>query len=431
MCALAHILKNQNYIVMGSDIDKSQIKCLKKDGFDVYLGHKASHINSSIDLVVYSSSIATSNPELVKAKKLGIHTINRGELLAEIVKDYKNVISISGSHGKTTTTSMIFEIFKNANLNPTAHIGGIIRSINSNYYLGGNDYFITEACEFRDNFLFMKSNLAVITNIEPEHMDYFKTKKNLHNSFQKFADNSIFVVTSEKINHNNKIKIGKNGFHSENEFLCDDGCYSFDCKYKNKFLFNAKLKVIGKYNIQNAIFAVAVAVHFNIDYKIIKYSLQNYMGVERRFDILNTNPSIIHDYAHHPSELRAVIDATKSWTLGKLIVVFQPHTYSRTASLMKDFNDSFKCCDRLIILKTYSARENEIIGGRAIDLYNNLYPDFKNKIIYFEDFSSCQKYLKFITKKQDRILFLGAGNIIDLAKNFTKEYSPTKNQNNK
>lgn len=420
MCALAHIFKSWGCDVSGSDIDKTQIKKLKKEGFNVYGTHNEKHIKADIDLVVVSSSISQDNPELIKAKNLNLKILSRGQVLAEVSKNFKNVIAVSGSHGKTTTTSMIFEIFKNANFNPTAHIGGIVRSINSNYYLGGNDFFITEACEFKDNFLYLKPTVSVITNIEPEHMEYFKTKRRLFNSFNTFAKNSKFVVTKNKIVHQNKICIGKTGYHSRELVLCEDGCYKFKLYYKNQFLFNLKLKVVGEYNVSNAVMACAVAKHYKIKNKTIKYSLENYEGVQRRFDIIAQDPKIIHDYAHHPSELKAVINATKFWTMGKLIVIFQPHTYTRTKTLMNEFLNCFDCCDILVIIKTYSAREQEIIGGRAVDLYENLKSTgkFNNKILYFDNFQSAHKYLKDISQKQDNLLFLGAGNIIELANMF-------------
>ncbi len=418
MCALAHILQSYGTQIYGSDIDKVQVENLSKSGFCVYLGHDKNNVVGDIDLLVYSSSIAPDNPEILKAKELGIKICNRGELLGMIAKQYKNVIAVSGAHGKTTTTSMIYEIFKTAKLNPTAHIGGIVRSENSNVVLGGKKYFITEACEFKDNFLYLRPTVGVITNIEAEHMDYFKTIKRLKQSFAKFVSNCQFVVTKKKIACKNKILIGKTGFHSQNHVLCEDGCYNFELMYKQKKLFDIKLKIIGEYNVENAVFACSVAKHFGIKDEYIKTALENFDGVQRRFDIIRRDPMIIHDYAHHPSELKAVINAVKPWTRGKLIVVFQPHTYTRTLSLMDGFYQSFCCCDELVILKTYSAREKEILGGRAVDLYQNLKKHLSSKIYYFDQFEDCRKFLDKRIKKQDKVLFLGAGNIEVLAKSY-------------
>lgn len=418
MSALAHILASDGTKIFGSDTDADQVCKLQKEGFCVFLGHDEGHVTKDIDLLVYSSSIPSDNPEIQKAKKLGIKIFSRGQLLGVISSRFKNVIAVSGSHGKTTTTSMIFEIFQKAGKNPTAHIGGIVRNVNSNIILGEKKYFITEACEYKDNFLYLLPTVGVVTNIEPEHMDYFKTFKNLKQSFAKFASNCDFVVTNKKIRCKQKIQIGKTGFHSENHVLCEDGCYKFDCMLKTKKLFEVKLQVIGEYNIQNALFAIAVAKHFGIENNCIKDALENFCGVQRRLDIIRYNPMIIHDYAHHPSEIKAVISAVKPWTSGRLFVVFQPHTFSRTLSLMQQFYQSFGCCDVLIILKTYSARENEIIGGRAIDLYNNLKKHFHSKIFYFDDFSDCKQFLDRKILKDDKVLFLGAGNINMLAKQY-------------
>lgn len=426
MCALAQILKQNGYNISGSDIRVDGLDDLKKQGIKVFCGHNRANIDPNCDLVVYSSSIATDNPELLAAQQLGIKTICRGCLLGEICKNYQNVISVSGSHGKTTTSAMIFEILIEAGLEPTMHIGGILRSTNSNYYIGDNQFFVTEACEFKDNFLYLESDVAVVTNIEPEHMDYFKTVRRLKQSFQKFADKAECLVAQAKLKHNNKIIVGAKGYHAKNLRLCDDGRYKFDCFCGKKFLYSTKLGVIGKFNVDNAIFATAVAKHYGVSNKVIKTALKNFAGVNRRYDIIAKNPTIIHDYAHHPSEIKAVIQSTKSWTLGRLIVVFQPHTYSRTLSLMQEFAQSFACCDKIIILKTYSAREDEIVGGRAIDLYHTLQKSYCGKVAYYETFTEYQKLLQTELSAQDCVLFLGAGNIVDLAKEFAKSTGRTE-----
>lgn len=420
MCALAKILMSYGIEVCGSDIDKDKINELKKQGFNVFCGHDSKHISKDFDLIVFSSSISFDNPELLQAKALKLKICNRGQLLGWIASQYKNVVAISGSHGKTTTTSMIFDIFQSAGLCPTAHIGGIVRSANSNVVIGTKNFFITEACEYKDNFLYLKPTVGVITNIEAEHMDYFKSFKNVRQSFAKFASNCKYVVTNKKICCQNKILIGKTGFHSKNHVLCSDGCYKFDFMFKNKKLYDVKLKVIGEYNVQNAVFAMAVAKHFEISDKNIKNAIQKFEGVQRRFDIISTNPMVVHDYAHHPSEIKAVIGAIKPWTVGKLFVVFQPHTYSRTLCLMDQFCESFCCCDEILILKTYSARETEILGGTAFDLFKNLQKHLCEKVHYFDDFESCKLFLDKNTKRKDKILFLGAGNINLLAEKYKK-----------
>ena len=406
MCALAHILQSYGTQIYGSDIDKVQVENLSKSGFCVYLGHDKNNVVGDIDLLVYSSSIAPDNPEILKAKELGIKICNRGELLGMIAKEYKNVIAVSGAHGKTTTTSMIYEIFKTAKLNPTAHIGGIVRSENSNVVLGGKKYFITEACEFKDNFLYLRPTVGVITNIEAEHMDYFKTIKRLKQSFDKFVSNCQFVVTKKKIACKNKILIGKTGFHSQNHVLCEDGCYNFELMYKQKKLFDIKLKIIGEYNVENAVFACSVAKHFGIKDEYIKTALENFDGVQRRFDIIRRDPMIIHDYAHHPSELKAVINAVKPWTRGKLIVVFQPHTYSRTADFIDEFAKALSIADVTILSEILAVREVNTQNIHSEDLASKM----KNCICLntFEEITEC---IEKIAKSGDLVLTMGGGNI--------------------
>lgn len=419
MSALACILKNQGNYVSGSDIHESYLtQNLALKGIKIFMSHCAENVNG-VDVVVYNSAIAQDNVELVRAKELGLKILSRAQLLKKVSEKYENVIAISGAHGKTTTTAMITETFILAKLNPTAHLGGVLKSQNSNLILGGNKFFITEACEYKDNFLSLLPSVGIILNVEPEHLDYFKTFENVCHSFEKFASNSNVVVASDKldISIKNPILFGDCGYRAKNIVPLKMGRYKFDCYYENKKLFNVKMNVIGKYNINNALACIAVCKYFNISNKIIKKALEKFKGVKRRFECKCKKPLVVHDYAHHPSEIKSVISATKKFVKGKLVVAFQPHTYSRTKALMQEFLDAFDFCDELLIIKTYSAREDPIKGGTAKDLYNNMIKKKKN-VEYFSSFDCCFNYLVENLKKNDTLLILGAGDVEQLADRF-------------
>ncbi len=419
MSALASILKSQGNYVSGSDIHNSSLlEKLAISGIVIYLSHNEKNVEGA-DVVVYNSAISQDNVELVRAKELGLPLVSRAELLKKVSEKYKHVIAISGAHGKTTTTAMITETFLIAGLNPTAHLGGVLKSHNSNFILGKDEFFITEACEYKDNFLSLTPSVGVILNVEAEHLDYFKTFENVCRSFESFASNSKVVVANDKldISIENPIRFGDCGYRAKNIVPIKRGRFKFDCYYENKKLFSVKMNVIGRYNITNALACIAVCKHYKIKNKIIKKALEGFQGVKRRFECKNKRPFVVHDYAHHPSEIKSVIIATRGFVKGRLIVAFQPHTYSRTKALMHEFLDAFDLCDELYIIKTYSAREKTIKGGTAKDLFNNLTKKMKN-VEYFSNFDCCYNYISDNIKKNDTLLILGAGDIEELANRF-------------
>ena len=408
MSGLAKLSLRQGALVLGSDISTNEeVGKLKDLGVKIHPNHSESNITPDIDLVVYSGAIKSDNPEIVKAKELGIEVIERSEFLGFISSKYKNVIAISGTHGKTTTTSIIGLIFKNANINPTVHLGGNSIDLGGNTILGGNDFFIVEACEYRESFLYLNPTISVITNIESDHLDYYKSYDNLYNAFQKFANNSdaIVIDKKEKIEHINTIKIGVDYKLKNVKFA--DGGYNFDVYKDNKKWLQLRLNVLGKYNVVNALYAVIVADYYDIDKEIIIKSLNGYRGVERRNEIIgeiNSTPIIV-DYAHHPTEIKCSVNGI-SEVYNKVLYIFQPHTYSRTLTLMKDFVKTLKELNHLIIFKSYSAREDEIIGGRAKDLHLHLPNSF-----YAENVNDIIDYIKDYSYTFDCIVILGAGDL--------------------
>jgi len=432
MSALAVLSNHKGAIVTGSDITKSRITDkLDKLGITVYYGHEAKNVLNS-DIVVYSPAIHSDNVEYTQAQKLGLLLVRRDELLAEIASEYQNVITIAGSHGKTTTTAMVSMCFLDAGLEPTIHIGGELNSINGNVYVGQKYFFISEACEYVDSFLkFKNQKVSCVLNVQSDHMDYFKNIDNLHNSFLNYLKNTSeygFCVLNnddefiKKINSNQNqityaIKDKKANYRAANIRECKFSKYSFDILENNKKVNRIKLSVTGKHQIYNALACYTICKIFGISDDFIKKSLENFSGVKRRFEEVGyiNGAKVIHDYAHHPTEIKANIMATKKFVKGKLFIVFQPHTFTRTRELWSDFKECFLGADHVVIYKIYPAREKEIMGIDA----ENLSFEINKTGVYskaINDYNELYNYLKMYVNKNDIVLILGAGDIENFCK---------------
>ena len=423
MSGLAVLLKSKGKNVSGSDLVKSNItKNLKKQNIKVYYSHRASSVKGS-DLVVYSGAISNSNPQMKYAKAKNIQIIERSELLSLVAKAYKNVIAVSGTHGKTTTTAILSYIFIISGLNPTVHIGGVFDYIKGNILVGGKEYFITEACEFRDSFLYLQPTSSIVTNIEPEHLDYFKTFEKEKSSFNKFIENTkqkSYINTNFKKIVNCKEKLQTYGFNSDcdayakNLTLGTDGKYSFDCYKGKSYIGNFKLNVFGKHNVSNALAVISICLDYGIDYKAIYLGLKTFNNAHRRFEFIGSykNCQVISDYAHHPTEILSSINTCKEVFNKKVICIFQPHTYSRTKTLLDSFSKCFNGLDALYILKTYSARESFDYLGSADKLKESILktnPNFLVKGAYSKN--EFLKEIKNVDVSNCVLLFLGAGDI--------------------
>ena len=349
MSGLAKLLEHKGFTVTGSDLSLG--------------GHGS--LPTGVDIVVKSGAIGDDNPEVTEARSLGLPVVDRSLLLAQISREYKNVIAVAGTSGKSTTTAMIGEVFKAAGLDPTVHNG-----IPNGLTIGGKDFFITEACEFQKSFLTLYPKLGVITNIRPDHINCYEDFDDLKKSFDQFKEQS----TNHCIPRKTKIK----------------------------------LKVLGEHNLENAQLALGAALHFGIDEKVAIDALENFNGIHRRFEILVNG--VVSDYAHHPDEIKTTI-ATARMLYKNFLIVFQPHTYSRTVNLFNEFVDVLKSANT-VFFKTYSAREDEIIGGRSEDLAEALN----------QPFFDCEKrlvsFLKKIAHKYEAIIFTGAGDIDAIARSY-------------
>ncbi|MDD4111205.1 MAG: UDP-N-acetylmuramate--L-alanine ligase [Clostridia bacterium] len=417
MSTLAVFLKVYGHNVSGSDLVESEnLKGIITFDIDYYIGHHSENIKKfNPDYVVINFAINEQNEELNWAKKNKKKIITRAELLGKISKKFKNTIAISGTHGKTTTTALISEIFIEAGLKPTVHIGGIMKYNNSNFLIGNKKYFITEACEYKNSFLSLNPSLGIVLNIEGDHLDFFKNVEEISQSFQKFLNNSkskLYSTNSDCfVIETNKDKV----FYQAKNIKKNNTGYLFDLMENNKLISTFQTNFFGEHNIKNSVVAIATSLFYGIKLKTIKKVIRNYHGVKRRFEKIGkiNKTIIIHDYAHHPTEIVSTINQAKDY--GRVLTIFQPHTFSRTKSLYEFFIKSFNESDGLILVKTYPAREKKITGGSAFDLFQSIQSNKFDYLNYAKDFITAKKQVFNIVSNYDCVLILGAGDIENLA----------------
>ena len=438
MSALAEICLNKGYNVSGSDIGKSAMtEKLQAQGVKIYIGQKKENIVDGLDMVVYTAAIHPDNEELMAAKNKNILTINRAAFLGQIMREYKNSIAVSGTHGKTTTTSMLSTIFGSTNLDPTILVGGNLKSIGGNVKIGNSQNFITEACEYTDSFLNFNPKIAIVLNIEEDHLDYFSGIEEIKASFNKFGKllpkDGHFIINGDSPNtdgilHDVKASVIKYGKESSNDVIIsnihfnDNGYGSFDLSYFGKDLGNFQLSVPGVHNIYNATSAIIVSLVSGISVEDIRASIIKYTGVGRRFEIKGTynDALIVDDYAHHPTELKATLAASKKLKKSTLWCVFQPHTYSRTKSLLNEFGEAFYSADKVIITDIYAAREDDPGDIHSKDLVEKLYHNNVD-VTYISKFEDIVKYLKENIQPNDLLITAGAGPVYQIGEMLLKD----------
>jgi UDP-N-acetylmuramate--alanine ligase len=433
MSAIAQIMHKNGYMIQGSDMsDGYNVENLKKLGIRIFIGHDAANI-AGADFVVLSSAIKDSNPELVAANAQGKIIVKRHEILAEIMRN-KIGVSISGTHGKTTTTSMTANLFEAAGTDPTVITGGIMNSKGTNGYVGSGDFMVVEADESDATFVQIPSQIAVITNIEPEHLDFYGSFKNLLNDFRVFITQLPFygfavcciddTETRKLISKISNKKILTYGIDSEDANIRATNIRAsmdhsiFDVENDYRTLKNVTLSVSGKHNVLNSLAVIAIGFQLNFSDEIIKNALANFSGVKRRFTKTGEflGATIIDDYAHHPTEVKATLLNARNFvsnTSGRVIAVFQPHRYSRLQSLMQEFAASFENADILYVTEVYSAGEKAIEDIDSEKLISMLVMNGHksvHRIDNLEDLSIDLKN-KAIVKDGDVIIFMGAGDI--------------------
>ncbi|MGI6777327.1 MAG: UDP-N-acetylmuramate--L-alanine ligase [Acetivibrionales bacterium] len=435
MSGLAEILVNLGYKVSGSDIKESSItKKLKAMGLEINIGHSAENIKNP-DLVVYTAAIRDDNTELRKARELNIPAIERATLLGQIMNRYPYSIAVSGTHGKTTTTSMITMIMIEAGMNPTVHIGGELTAIGGTTKIGSNTYFIAEACEYCGSFLKFYPYIAIILNIEFDHADYFKDIQHIKNSFLEFAqhvpdngyvvacandDNVLSILDELKCNIlTYGLKTEKAMWSAKDIEFDDLGHPTFTLTRNGEPITMVKLNIPGIHNVNNALAAIAACQAVGCSMDSIRRGIEKFLGTHRRFELKGVinNIKVIDDYAHHPSEVKATLKAAKNICHSKIWCVFQPHTYTRTKSFLNDFALSFTNADTVILADIYAAREVSR-GDIHSSMLAEKIKDCGKNALYIPEFESIVKYLQSNASPGDLIITMGAGDIYKVGEMF-------------
>lgn len=429
MSGLAEILLDKGFKVSGSDRAESDLtRHLETLGAEISCPQKADNIRSDTDFFVYTAAVHPDNPEFAAAMATGKPILKRAELLGQIMDLFKESIAVAGTHGKTTTTSMISQIMLTASMDPTISVGAELPAIKSNVRAGHSPYFIAEACEYTDSFLSLYPKYEVILNIDAEHLDYFKTLDNERKSFNHFISNDKedgIVFINGSINNLDEITSGrkvvtfglgeKYDYHPE-DIRFEKGCGSFIPVAFGEKLGRVSLSVPGEHNISNALAAIAVTRCLNVPYEKIVSGLKIFGGAERRFEYIGKTKSgctVIDDYAHHPTEIKATLKAALNFPHNRLIVCFQPHTYTRTKAFLSDFADALSLADIIVLADIYAAREKDIYGVSSDDIRKLLV--LKNKTCYyFHTFDEIVDFLKKNCMNNDLLITMGAGNVTEI-----------------
>lgn len=454
MSGLAEVLLEEQFTISGSDAKESELtKKLEQSGAKIYYGHHADHIQPGTDVVVYTAAIHKDNPEYQAALAKGIPVLSRAELLGQLMKNYSQSVAVAGTHGKTTTTSMLAHILLAAKADPTISVGGILPEIGGNIRVGHSSCFVTEACEYTNSFLHFYPKYSVILNIEEDHMDFFKDLDDIRRSFRRFAENTAADGTLV-VNHEikgleplldglscNKVTYGfdsTSNFYPEQVTYQESGFAQFAIMHAAQKLVhsedgaNAKfltwketekicdvsLRVPGRHNISNALAAAAVAYTMGIPADAIAKGLHAFCGTDRRFQVKGTRngATIIDDYAHHPTEITATLSTAEHYPHSRLICVFQPHTYSRTKAFLDDFAKALSAADIVVLADIYAARETDTLGISSADLLERLQKR-GCECYYFPSFEEIEKFLLKKIMNGDLLITMGAGDVLKIGEN--------------
>ena len=432
MSGIAEILFNWGFKVTGSNnVENDITKKLQENGIKVTIGHKAENI-SDADVLVYTAAISQDNIELQTAKSKGIPTIERSDFLGEITRCYSDTITIAGTHGKSTTTSMVALCFLEAKKDPSIQVGANLPQISGNYKVGNSEMFIIEACEYVESFLKFSPKSEIILNIDNDHLDYFKNFENIKNAFVKYVkllpEDGLLVINGDDPNclnlkEHTKSKTliygitNKNvDFFAVNIVFDENGCAEFDVYFHDKFYERIKLSVPGMHNVLNALGCIALCNEYGINSRDIKTALLKFTGVGRRFEYKGkvNGANVYDDYGHHPTEITATAKALMNKKYNHSWIVFQPHTYSRTKLLMNDFAKALLNFDNVIVLDIYAARESDTYGVSSKDLVKRL-RSLGKEALYMPNFEECVNYIKSNVEENDIVLTQGAGTVTQIS----------------
>lgn len=430
MSGFAELLHAKGFTVSGSDQQESKLtKHLESLGITVKYGQCKENITPDIDLAVYTAAISDTNEEYIAAKEAGIPMMDRAEMVGQVMKNYPRAIAVSGTHGKTTTTSMVSHILLAADLDPTISVGGILKAIHGNLRIGHSDNFVTEACEYTNSFLKFHPTINLILNIEEDHMDFFKDLADIRNSFKKFTallpENGLLIINGNIDNYKEIADCcqGQVTTYSISDQNCDYyatnitydelGHGSFDVMEKGTLLTHIKLSVVGEHNISNALSAIALARYLDISIEAIQKGLSAFEGTDRRFEYKGElgGITIIDDYAHHPTEIAATLEAAKKYPHKTTWCVFQPHTYTRTKAFLDEFAQALSKADKVVLADIYAAREVDPGDISSADIMEKI-KELGTEAYYFPTFDEIENFLLKNCVTGDLLITMGAGDIV-------------------
>ncbi|WP_310602813.1 UDP-N-acetylmuramate--L-alanine ligase [Anaerosporobacter sp.] len=435
MSGFAELLHTAGFTISGSDSKKSKItEHLEAKGITILYGQKPTNITPDIDLVVYTAAVHDDNPEMQAVIQQNIPRMDRAEMVGQVMLNYKNSIAISGTHGKTTTTSMLSQVFLESDLDPTISVGGILKAIGGNIRIGKSDNLITEACEYTNSFLKFNPRYSVILNVEEDHLDFFKDITEIRQSFRLFAEklpaDGILFINGEIENYE-EISQGlpcrvitystestpdsSYTYSASNISFNDDGYGEYDLLHNGEFVDHIVLGVVGMHNVSNSLPVIALALEYNIPMDLIKQGLTAFHGTERRFEYKGevSGITIIDDYAHHPTEIRATLEAAKRYPHKSTWCVFQPHTYTRTKAFLKEFAEVLTLADNIVLTDIYAAREVDTGEISSKDLLAEI-QKLGKEAYHFPSFEEIENFLLQNCTNGDLLITMGAGDVVSI-----------------
>lgn len=442
MSGLAKLLLSRGFTVSGSDFKKTELtEELEALGCTVTYCQKADNINDTIDFAVYTAAIHEDNPELAAARASNLRILTRAELLGQVMDNYKTAINVAGTHGKTTTSSMITEILLKADTDPTISVGGILDSINGNFRVGHSDIFLTEACEYTNSFLSFHPTVNVILNVEEDHLDFFRDIDDIRHSFklftEKLPEDGTLIINSDidDIGYfyqdapcRNVITVGKDpekSMYSACDITYDRlGLCSYTLIKNNEKTDVITLGVPGEHNVYNSLAAIACGELLGISMETIKTALKAFTGTKRRFEYKGTlmpnNAVIIDDYAHHPAEITATLNSAKNYPHNRIWCIFQPHTYTRTKAFFNDFAKALSIADIVVLADIYAARETDTLCISS-EMLRDKIASMGGVCYYFHTFEEIQDFVKTNAVNNDLLITMGAGNIVEVGENLLSD----------
>ena len=437
MSGLAEILLTEHFRVSGSDNKASELTAhLEALGAQIQIGQRASNIPDDCDLVVYTAAIHPDNPEYAAAVERGIPMLSRAELLGQIMANYKTAIAVSGTHGKTTTTSMISTILLEEDADPTISVGGMLHAIGGNIRVGRSETFLTEACEYTNSFLHFFPTIGIILNIEEDHLDFFKDLDDIRSSFRRFAELlpeiGTLIINSDieryaEITDGLSCRVVTFGSAAGSDYCAADISYDTKARASFKLVKDGKegavyhLGVPGEHNVSNALAAIALADTLHISTETAQKGLLAFTGTDRRFQYKGevNGFTIVDDYAHHPTEIRATLTAAAHYPHREIWCVFQPHTYTRTKSFLKEFAQALSLADHVALADIYAARETDTLGVSSQTLADEL-KKLGADVHYFPSFAEIENFLLKNCIHGDLCITMGAGDVINIGENLLK-----------